>query len=176
MQEASLSLTCTRRARVALALGLACTLGASALAAADPCTLKALAWMAGTWHDVANPAGAEERWAIAPGGVLMGSSWDFPPGGKAGYAELMTVRPEGDALQLVLRHFDVGLRGAWEDREAPMLFLATRCEAGLAVFEGLGPRAGERLTYERNAQGLKITGDFIHDGRPSHVEWQMTRS
>ncbi len=176
MQALSGSSIPGRRAGAAPLLALALMLGAAPLAGAAPCTLKGLGWIAGTWRDAANPAGAEERWAVAPGGVLMGSSWDFPPGGKAGYAEVMTIRPEGDALQLVLRHFDVGLRGAWEDRDTPMLFLATRCEAGLAVFEGLGPRAGERLTYERTAQGLKITGDFLHDGRPSHVEWQMVRS
>jgi len=160
----------------------ACTLLALAAAAvpaaarADSCTLAKLAWFAGSWRDTANPQGSEERWVVAPGGVLMGSSWVFPAGGKAGFAEIMTVRTEGDAINMVLRHFDNALRGAWEERDAPMVFLATDCEAGRAVFDGIGARTGERLTYERNPQGLKITGDFVHDGKPGHVQWQMARA
>jgi hypothetical protein len=147
-----------------------------ATALADSCTLAKLAWFAGTWRDAANPQGSEERWVLAPGGVLMGTSWVFPAGGKAGFAEIMTVRSEGDAINMVLRHFDNALRGAWEERDAPMVFLATDCDAGRAVFDGIGARTGERLTYERNQQGLKITGDFVHDGKPSRVQWQMVRA
>jgi hypothetical protein len=164
-----------RHAALTMALVAAVLGGYPRAAAADSCTLASLAWMSGTWHDTTNPNGSQERWVVAPGAVLMGSSWAFPPGGKPGFAEIMTVRAEGDAIKMVLRHFDVGLNRAWEERDAPMLFLATQCTAHAAVFEGLGARAGERLTYERNDSSLQITGDFLHEGKPVRVQWHMAR-
>jgi Domain of unknown function (DUF6265) len=106
----------------------------------------------------------------------MGNGWSFPPDGKAGFAEIMTVRPQGDSLKMVLRHFDPALSRAWEEREAPMEFLAAECTARRVVFEGSGARAGERLTYERIPAGLDITGDFLHQGKPLQVKWHMVRS
>ena len=106
----------------------------------------------------------------------MGSGWSFPADGKGGFAEIMTVRSDGGALKMVLRHFDVTLSRAWEEREAPMEFLASHCSAQLAVSEGSGARAGERLTYEATSTGLQITGDFLHQGKPVQVKWRMIRS
>jgi Domain of unknown function (DUF6265) len=148
--------------------------GPAALAAG--CAPGAVSWMAGRWQDAANPKGSREQWSIAPGGVLMGSGWSFPGDGKGGFAEIMTVRPEGETLKMVLRHFDVALGRAWEEREAPMEFVASQCSARSAVFEGSGARAGERLTYEVTAGGLDITGDFLHQGKPVQVKWHMLRS
>ncbi len=159
-----------------LVLGAA-TLGIalSRLAAADPCSLSALGWMTGTWHDEANPSGAQERWAAAPGAVLMGTAWSFPRDGKPGFAEIMTIRAEGAGIALVLRHFDVGLSRAWEEREAPMIFSAAQCTARAAVFDGQGARAGEHLTYEHSDDRLKVVGDFLHNGKAVRVEWQMRK-
>jgi hypothetical protein len=164
----------TRAAAAALLFGL--LLGAHSGAAAAGCAPGVLNWMAGQWHDASNPQGAQEQWSLAPGGILMGSAWSFPPEGKAGFAEIMTVRPEGDTLKMVLRHFDVALSRAWEEREAPMEFLAGQCSARVVLFEGAGARAGERLTYEATAAGLDITGDFLHQGKPLQLKWHMTRS
>jgi hypothetical protein len=159
-----------------LVLGAA-TLGIALarLAAADPCSLSALGWMTGTWHDEADPSGAQERWAAAPGAVLMGTAWSFPSEGKPGFAEIMTIRAEGAGITLVLRHFDVGLSRAWEEREAPMIFSAAQCTARAALFDGQGPRAGEHLTYERSGDRLKVVGDFLHNGKAVRVEWQMRK-
>jgi hypothetical protein len=160
-------------ARAALLLGLFWC--AHPGAAAASCAPGTLSWMVGEWHDASNPQGAQELWSLAPGAVLMGSAWSFPPAGTGGFAEIMTVRPQGDTLKMVLRHFDVGLSRAWEEREAPMEFLASQCTARVAVFEGSGARAGERLTYEATATGLDITGDFLHQGKPLQLKWHMTR-
>jgi hypothetical protein len=156
--------------RLLIALGAACATPVMA----DPCSLRALAWMAGTWHDSANPAGAQERWALAPG-ALMGSAWSFPLGGKSGFAEIMSVRQDGETLSLVLRHFDTGLSHAWEERDAPMVFRASQCAQGTVLFDGQGARAGEHLSYERSGERLHVVGDFIHDGKAVRVEWQMVR-
>lgn len=65
-------------------------------AQSQPCALMDIAWMAGSWHNAANPDRAQETWSLAPNGVLMGSAWEFPPG-KTGFAEIMTVRSDGDS-------------------------------------------------------------------------------
>ncbi|HTB87686.1 MAG TPA: DUF6265 family protein, partial [Steroidobacteraceae bacterium] len=44
------------------------------------CSLTGLAWMAGNWHNTADPQRAQERWVVAPDNILMGSSWEIPNG------------------------------------------------------------------------------------------------
>jgi len=139
---------------------------------AAPCTLTGLSWMAGDWHNAADPNGSEERWTVAPGGVLMGSAFEFGKDGK-GYAEALTVRQDGAAINMILRHFDVDLGRAWEERTAPMMFAAASCDEKSAVFDGQNEHAGEHLTYKRTAEGLTIIGDFLHRGKPAHMEWKM---
>jgi hypothetical protein len=142
---------------------------------ADPCSLSGLSWMAGTWRNTGDPQGAQERWAIAPQNVLMGTSWDFP-NGKSGYAEIMTIKEDGENISLVLRHFDGGLKRAWEEREAPMVFNVASCARNSVVFDGQGDHSGEHLTYRRTGRNLLIVGDFIHRGTPDHEERHMIRT
>jgi hypothetical protein len=142
---------------------------------AEPCSLAALHFMAGTWVNTDNPSGAQERWVLAPGDVLMGSAWEFPPG-KAGYAEVMTIRTDGAAPVMRLRHFDGGLARAWEERETPMEFGATECSTDNALFSGLGSHVGERMRYTRSGDNLLISADFIHHGTTQHVDWHMKRA
>jgi hypothetical protein len=144
-------------------------------AQAEQCTLAALKWLAGTWHNSENPTGAQERWAIAPGGVLMGSAWEFPPG-KTGYAEILTISSEQGSVSMFLRHFDAGLAHAWEERGDPMVFAATDCEDQKAIFSGQAAHAGERLTYVRSGERLEILADFLHQGKAVHVEFHMIRA
>jgi Domain of unknown function (DUF6265) len=150
----------------------------SALAVADagahaaPCTLPGLQWMAADWNNAANPTGAQERWTVAPGGVLMGSAFESSPDGK-GYAEIMTVRQDSGSIRMVLRHFDMALSGAWEERTAPMVFIASNCDGTSAVFDGQDNHVGEHLTYKRTGDTLFIVGDFLHHGKPDHEEWRM---
>jgi Domain of unknown function (DUF6265) len=96
------------------------------LSHAAECSLTGLAWMAGNWHNTTDPQRAQERWVIAPDSILMGSSWEIPKG-KMGFAEVMTVRPNANAISMYLRHFDGALSGAWEERNAPMVFTAVNC-------------------------------------------------
>ena len=144
-------------------------------AQAGTCTLAGLGWMAGDWRNAKTPDRAQERWVAAPDHVLMGSSFEFPEG-KAGYAEAMTVRPDGGAIVMVLRHFDGGLARAWEDKAAPMAFAAADCGPDSAVFDGQGEHAGEHLTYRRTGKTLLIVGDFLHKGVPDREEWRMVRA
>lgn len=47
---------------------------------------------------------------------------------------------------MLLRHFDGGLKTAWEERGTPMVFIASSCERNGVVFEGQGDHAGERMS------------------------------
>jgi len=163
------------RAAVWFAVALAALLANSSATAAEPCSLAALNWLAGSWLNAADPMGAQERWALAPGGVLMGSAWEFPKG-KAGYAEIMTIRSDADTVSMLLRHFDGGLSHAWEERSVPMVFAASDCGINTVVFSGQGEHAGERMTYTRSADALLIVADFLHHGVPDHEEWRMNRA
>jgi Domain of unknown function (DUF6265) len=136
------------------------------------CTLTGLKWMAADWNNAANPHGAQERWTIVPGEVLMGSSFEANQEGK-GYAEIMTIREDSGSIRMVLRHFDLGLSKAWEDRITPMVFIASACDGTSAIFDGQDDHAGEHLTYKRSGEMLLIVGDFLHHGRPDHEEWHM---
>jgi hypothetical protein len=138
------------------------------------CSMNELGWMAGSWSNTAQPDRAQERWALAPNGVLMGSSWEFPAG-KSGFAEIMTVRPDGDSISMYLRHFDGGLSKAWEERDAPMVFKASSCDSNSVIFDGQGNHDGEHMTYRRVGDKLTILADFVHRGIPDHEEWHMIR-
>jgi hypothetical protein len=153
-------------------LGMLSVFAAPAAAHAASCTLAGLHWMAGDWRNAANPTGAQERWLVAPGGVLMGSAWEASRDGK-GYAEIMTVREEMGSIHMVLRHFDLALSKAWEERTAPMIFTASNCRGTSAVFDGQEDHTGEHLTYKRSGETLLILGDFLHHGKRDHEEWHM---
>jgi len=158
-----------RAAALALMVAPACG------SAAAPCALASLSWLAGSWRSADDPQGAQERWAVAPHDVLMGTAWEFADG-KPGYAEIMTVRQDGDAIALVLRHFDAGLGRAWEERDAPMVFIASSCARGAVVFDGRGDRAGEHLTYRRDGASLSIVGEFLRHGAAHREQWHMILS
>jgi Domain of unknown function (DUF6265) len=147
----------------------------AAFSHAGACALTGLAWIAGNWHDASDPQRAQERWVVAPDNILMGSSWEIPKG-KVGFAEVMTFRPNGNAISMYLRHFDGALSGAWEERNAPMIFTAANCDASSAIFDGQGDHAGEHLTYKRAGDRLLIIGDFLHHGTPNQMQWHMTRA
>jgi hypothetical protein len=160
--------------RVAAMAALVCLAAAPALAA-DSCALAGLGWMTGDWHNATDPARAQERWVVAPGSVLMGSSWEFPEG-KNGFAEVMTIRPDGAGVSMFLRHFGGDLARAWEEKDAPMVFTLSKCGASSATFDGQGGNTGERMIYTRTGDALLIAADFIHKSGPVHVEWHMVRA
>jgi hypothetical protein len=56
-------------------IAVACILvvGSAHSAVTAECSLATLNWMARSWHNVSDPHRAQERWAVAPEGVLMGS-------------------------------------------------------------------------------------------------------
>jgi len=146
----------------------------AANAAASPCSLSALHWMKGAWHDRSATMQVEERWAIGPDDRLLGSSWLLHPGRAGGVLEAETIMSDAGTITLRIRHFDDTLAQAREDKDAPMVFLASSCAENEVVFDGQGDRAGEHITYRREGDRMRFIGDFIHQGKPIHVEETFT--
>jgi hypothetical protein len=42
------------------------------------------------------------------------------------------------------------------------------------LLEGTGDQSGERFVYTRDKKELKFVGDFIHQGKPIHVELKFS--
>ena len=137
---------------------------------AAPCKLSDLQWMAGVWRNADGGAQTEERWSVAPGGRLMGSSWTLHADRPGGVIEALTIQDDGAGVAMRLRHFDATLDHAREAQDAPMVFVASDCGANSVVFDGQGAQMGEHMTYRRSGDDLLWTGDFLHGGQPVHVE------
>ncbi|MGO9935627.1 MAG: DUF6265 family protein [Steroidobacteraceae bacterium] len=163
--------------KILLVAGLACfsVAPAHAQTPALSCSLADLRWLAGTWRNAPPADSGEERWVLVPDGSLMGSSWTYPAKG-AGFAEAMAIVADGGQVVMRLRHFDRGLKGAWEEKSAPMIFALSKCDENTAVFSADESHAGERLTYSRSGAELTIVGDFIHQGKPLRVEFHLIKN
>jgi hypothetical protein len=53
--------------------------------------------------------------------------------------------------------------------------LRAQCDGHSAVFDGTGSKVGEHITYRKTTEGLTFVGDFLHQGKPIHVEVHMRR-
>jgi hypothetical protein len=140
-------------------------------AAAASCALADLQMMAGTWRDNedANVL-TEERWVVGPGERMIGSSWRLHTDTDGGVLESMTIVLENGVPTMRLRHFDSTLANAREEKDAPMIFVASKCGDDSVVLDGTGPQAGEHFTYTRDGDSLTFVGNFLHDGKPVRAE------
>jgi hypothetical protein len=163
----------SRRLVIALAgIALVATSGRAA-----PCQLADLKWMVGAWRDDSPDTKSEERWIAGPGDRLMGSSWERHTNRPGGVVEAETIQSgKTGAITLTLRHFTADLASAWEEKTAPMLFTAADCAPNTVVFDGQSDHAGEHITYRRDGNVLKFTGDFLHGGKPVQVVIQFQRA
>jgi Domain of unknown function (DUF6265) len=155
-----------------LAFATIAALGAFAAArpAAAACALPDLAWMAGDWRADSGADRSEERWIVAPGDRLIGSSWSLHTDRPSGGLEAETIEADSDHIALRLRHFDATLGHEREGQDAPMLFTTSACAPNVVTFDGQGDRAGEHITYRRRGGSMDFIGDFIHAGAPVKVE------
>lgn len=140
------------------------------------CAASDLQWMAGTWRSALGDNIVEERWVVLPTGALMGSSWSVHTTRPGGVAEAETIVGDNGEVQLRLRHFDPGLAHAREDKDAPMVFVASLCEPNHVVFDGRGDKTGEHITYRRDGDSYTFIGDFLPGGKPFHVEQSFARA
>jgi hypothetical protein len=149
--------------------------GAPLAARAAPCALADLQWMTGAWRDHEARVQTEERWTAGPGGRLIGSSWRLHEDTPGGVMEAMTLTDDAGRLVMRLRHFDSTLAQAREEKDAPMVFVATDCAARAVTLEGTGAQAGERFNYQRLGDELTFVGSFLHAGQPVRAEARFQR-
>jgi hypothetical protein len=142
------------------------------LRAASACSMDDLAFMQGDWLSAEGPGSGEERWVLTPANTLAGSAWEAK-GTTLSFAEALSILPQNDRIELRMRHFDGSLSHAWEEKDSPMVFALAQCDGRSAVFDGTGSKVGEHITYRKTAEGLTFVGDFLHQGRPVHVELHM---
>ena len=110
-------------------------------------------------------------------GVNRAGSPDFlmAQGKKYGFAVEVVPRFEDDGRPVMrLRHFDSTLGHAREDKDTPMLFVAANCTTNSVTLDGTGDQAGEHFIYTREGNRMKFVGEFIHGGKPIHVEVEFT--
>jgi len=143
---------------------------------AAPCRLADLRWIAGAWRDDSADARTEERWVVGPDDRLVGAAWTLHPGAGGGVIEAMTLQNDGANVVMRLRHFSGDLAMAREEKDAPMVFVASACGDRSVVLDGRGERAGEHMTYERAGDTLTFIGDFIHEGQPLRVRVGFKKS
>jgi len=143
-------------------------------ARSSPCTLAGLQWMVGTWRTHDGNTESEERWVTSPGGRLMGSSWLLHKDTPGGVIEVMALMEDGGRPVMRLRHFDSTLGHAREEKDAPMLFVASDCAPNSVTLDGTGDQTGEHFIYTRGGNRMKFVGEFIHGGQPIHVELEFT--
>jgi hypothetical protein len=163
----SLLCTLSRDALFILAVGLALP------AAAGSCTIEDVGFLQGVWRSEGKSHG-EERWTLTSANTLAGSAW-VADGSVLSFAEITSIQAVEGAVELHLRHFDGALNRAWEERDAPMRFRLATCDGTSAVFEGLGEKTGERITYRRSGEQLDFVGDFLRQGTPFRLEVHMHR-
>jgi hypothetical protein len=156
--------------RTILPAALAAAAALAGAAHADSCSLNGLGWMQGAWRDDHDTVQSEERWIAGPGGRLMESAWVLRTDTPGGFLEAGTIRDEAGVITFRLRHFSSDLATAREEKDAPLVFTAARCDAASVVFDGQGPHAGEHITYRRAGDAMTFIGDFIHDGQPVRAE------
>ena len=157
-----------------LAVLVAATLVGCSLpvSAASACSMDDLTFMQGDWLYTEGPASGEERWVLTAANTLAGSSWEAK-GATLSFVEALSISRQNDRIEMRLRHFDGSLGHAWEEKDSPMVFALAQCDGHSAVFNGTGSRVGEHITYRKTAEGLTFVGDFLHQGKPVHVEVQM---
>jgi hypothetical protein len=156
-------------------LALAILLAAGAPAAAQ-CRLADLQWLQGTWRSDDAQSLVEERWSLLPSGQLTGAAWSAHPARPGGSQEAEAIFDDAGTVTLRLRHFDPVLAHAVEEKDAPMVFTAASCDGAQVVFDGQGARAGEHIGYRRSGGSLTFIGDFLHQGKPFHVEQTFMRN
>lgn len=160
--------------------GLAVTLGALAptFSAPPPSPLDDLAWMAGTWLQLAEDGSfiSEETWSSPRSDAMVGM-FRMAQRGSVGLYELMSIELEGppgaaagplipgqepgaggapQRLVFHLRHFQRGLVPWESEKDGPLTFNALSVQPNEAVFEDATRDFPRRVVYTRTGDQLTI--------------------
>ncbi|MBS2023905.1 MAG: hypothetical protein JST92_15990 [Deltaproteobacteria bacterium] len=155
-------------ARAADAPKAAAELDVSKVTAAD------LGWLAGRWTGEREGAFIEETWSPPQDGMLAGHARELE-GGKVRELELSSIETEDGKPVLRFAHFGAGLQA----KRAGEILTWKLLKAGAqsALFEGVGPIAGERIGYTRvDENTLHIVGEFRRGEKLVEFKFVYTRA
>ena len=107
--------------------------------------------MAGHWRGEAGGKQIQEIWTAPESGSMTGMYREME-GGKTTFYEFLTIEEGKSGPQLLIDHFDPGLKG-WEDKNKPATFhIKDFLPAGEVVFESNDAANPLLLTYSRTSK------------------------
>jgi len=136
--------------------------------------LESLAWLDGVWTSFEGNRSIEELWRFSEAG-FVGLFREIKDR-QSTFLEFMVIEKEDHDVIMRIRHFGPGLKTAWEDKDKPMTFKLGHHSNNLAIFDGFGPQAGEKLVYRLlDTKTLEITGEFIHNQQKTVTIFKLVR-
>jgi Domain of unknown function (DUF6265) len=139
---------------------------ASDSTAAKAIELSWFAVMEGTWRGDMGGSFIEEIWSAPRGDMVMGCFRWCDPAGNAAMLEMLTIRREGDAIRLRLRHYSPTLV-AKEEKATPVTLLLESAAGTKATFRAekdSGDLAS--VSYEVEGDTLRIEIAFAAPPAP----------
>jgi len=141
----------------------------------DPKPVQVISWLDGRWVKAYGDKFMEEHWSNL-GGSFIGMCREMVDG-QSTFIEIMVIEPEGADTLMRIRHFGPGLKSAREERDKTAVFRLSEFNGKLAVFEGVGPNEGEKLTYRlMSKELLEITAEFMRDGKKTTEIFRMKKA
>lgn len=143
---------------------------------AKPANFAELAWLAGVWQGEMWGGKTEEHWSV-PSGDSMMCMFSFVKDGQPNFYEFLALERREQGLVLHMRHFNPKLI-AWEEKDAPMLFLVTQATASEVVFERIDSASVKvKMTYKLAAPDrLTTTLEKVKDGKTTTDVFQFKRA
>ena len=128
-------------------------------------SVKQLEFMTGAWKGKSDGDQIEEHWMSEVQNNRTGM-FRWIKDGEVFVYEIMTLVERNDEVQLLLRHFGKDFE-CWEEKENPMIFIATIIRENKAIFmRSTRPESGF-LMYERIDEKTLKFSDLEPDGSVS---------
>lgn len=140
--------------------------------------IDSLAFLAGNWIGTLEGGAAEETWSAARGDSIVGMfRWHHPDGSTNMY-ELLSIKQEGDAAVLRLRHFDSKFE-PWKTEAAGVPALKGELLGPAHVIFRNGTEAGGLASCEyrcTSADVLAVTVSFKAATGREPLKFEFKRS
>jgi len=114
-------------------------------------SIDRMSWLVGTWTSLRPGAVAEEVWTAPRAGTMTGT-FRLVEDGKTRFVELLTLRQEGAALVLRIRHFDENLT-PWPDERTPLVYRSVSIARDRVRFESKNDKMQFLTMQHRGKRG-----------------------
>lgn len=147
-------------------LGAAAALLAAAFAGAQPASLDAVAFLAGTWTGEEGGVAMEEHWTTPAGGLMLGLHRDVEPG-KPAFFEFLRIEATPKGIVYLA-----------SPRGAPATpFPLVESGGNRAVFENREHDFPTRIIYRLTPDGsLHARVEGTKKGKPAFEEWTWKKA